>query len=62
MSEQPVPSHTREMAEVATTDFACSKAISVAKALSLTACDFLETPGAAAAAREDFAARGPQAS
>ena len=62
VSEQPVPSHTREMAEVATTDFACSKAISVAKALSLTACDFLEDAEAVAAARKDFAARGPQAS
>ena len=62
VSEQPVPSHTREMAEVATTDFACSKAISVAKALSLTACDFLEDAEAVAAARKDFAARGPQTS
>ena len=60
VSEHPVPSHTREMAEVAATEFACANALSVAKALTLTVCDFLEDPELLTAARAEFQARGGQ--
>lgn len=41
VSEEPVASHTREMAETAITDLALSNALPVAKTLSLTASDLL---------------------
>jgi len=57
VSEHPVPSHSREMSEAATTELAFSNAIAVAKSLSLTACDFLESPELLAAARAEFEER-----
>lgn len=57
VSEQPVPSHSREMSETATTELAFSNAIAVAKSLSLTACDFLENPELLLAARAEFEER-----
>lgn len=57
VSDQPVPSHSREMTETAITDLACSNAIAVAKSLSLTACDFLENPELLRAARAEFEER-----
>ena len=58
VSETPVPSHTRQMTETATTEFARSNALTVAKALSLTACNLLEDPELLKAAKAEFAARG----
>ncbi len=60
VSETPVPSHTREMTETAATEFASSNALTVAQALSLTACDLLEDPQLLAAARAEFTARSPR--
>ena len=61
VSDQPVPSHSREMCETATTDLACSNAIAVAKLLSLTACNFLEDPQLLTAARTEFEERSSAA-
>ena len=58
VSQQPVPSHSREMWETAVTDFAFSSAIAVAKALTLTASDLLCDPELLPAARADFEKRG----
>jgi len=58
VSEQPVPSHSREMAETATSEHALSAAINVAKALTLTACDLLLDPTLLPAARAEFDQRG----
>ena len=58
VSQQPVPSHTREMCESAVTDFALSSAIAVAKTLTLTASDLLRDPALLPAARADFEKRG----
>ncbi len=57
VSDQPVPSHSREMSETATSELACANAIAVAKLLSLTACDFLEDPALLLAARTEFEER-----
>ena len=54
VSEQPVPSHSREMAETAISEYAFSAAINVAKALTLTACDLLLDPTLLPAARAEF--------
>ncbi len=58
VSEQPVPSHSREMAETAISEHALSAAINVAKALTLTACDLLLDPTLLPAARAEFDQRG----
>ena len=60
VSDHPVPSHSREMTETATTDLAFSNAIAVAKSLSLTACDFLEDPDLLLAARAEFGERSKE--
>jgi metal-dependent amidase/aminoacylase/carboxypeptidase family protein len=57
VSEEPVPSHTREMCETAVTGLALSNALSVAKALSMTACDLLLDPPLVDAAKAEFATR-----
>ena len=57
VSETPVPSHSREMCETAITETAFSNAISVAKILTLTACDFLSDPALLQEAQADFAER-----
>ena len=58
VSEQPVASHSREMAETAASEYAFSAAINVAKALTLTACDLLLDPTLLPAARAEFDQRG----
>ena len=58
VSEQPVPSHSREMTETAISEHALSAAINVAKALTLTACDLLLDPSLLPAARAEFDQRG----
>ena len=58
VSEQPVASHSREMAETAVSEHAFSAAINVAKALTLTACDLLLDPTLLPAARAEFDQRG----
>jgi hypothetical protein len=58
VSEEPVAAHSRQMCETAITEFAFSNAINVAKAMALTACDFLTTPDLVAAARAEFNQRG----
>ena len=58
VSEQPVPSHSREMAETATSEHALSAAVNVAKTLTLTACDLLLDPTLLPAARAEFDQRG----
>ncbi len=58
VSEQPVPSHSREMAETATSEHALAAAVKVAKALTLTACDLLLDPTLLPAARAEFDQRG----
>ncbi len=58
VSEQPVPSHSREMTETATTGFALDAAINVAKTMTLTACDLLLDPSLLTAAKSDFDKRG----
>ena len=57
VSETPVASHTRDMCETAITDFALSNALSVAKALSLTASDLLRDVTLVEAAKSEFAER-----
>ena len=58
VSEQPVPSHSREMAESATTQHALDAALTVAKTMTLTACDLLLDPALLPAARKEFEERG----
>ena len=58
VSEHPVASHSREMAEAATTNYALDAAINVAKTMTLTACDLLLNPGLLSAAHADFTKRG----
>ncbi len=57
VSETPVPSHTREMCDTAVTGLALSNALSVAKALSLTATDLLLDPSLVEAAKAEYAGR-----
>ena len=57
VSETPVASHTRDMAETAVTELALSNALLVAKALSLTAGDLLRDPALMEAATAEFADR-----
>ena len=57
VSETPVASHTRDMCETAITDLALSNALSVAKALSLTASDLLRDAALVEAAKSEFAER-----
>ena len=57
VSETPVASHTRDMCETAITDLALSNALSVAKALSLTASDLLRDATLVEAAKSEFAER-----
>ncbi len=57
VSETPVASHTRDMCETAITDLALSNALSVAKALSLTASDLLRDVTLVEAAKSEFADR-----
>ena len=57
VSETPVASHTRDMCDTAITDFALSNALSVAKALSLTASDLLRDITLVEAAKSEFAER-----
>ncbi len=57
VSETPVASHTRDMCETAVTDLALSNALSVAKALSLTASDLLRDVALVEAAKSEFAER-----
>ena len=57
VSETPVASHTRDMCETAITDLALSNALSVAKALSLTASDLLCDVTLVEAAKSEFAQR-----
>ncbi len=57
VSEAPVASHTRDMAETAVTELALSNALLVAKALSLTAGDLLRDPALVETARAEFADR-----
>jgi len=52
-----VPAHSLAMASAAKTDFAQDVAISVAKALALTACDILSDPSLLAAAKKEFTQR-----
>ena len=58
VSEQPVASHSREMAETAVSEYALNAAINVAKAMTLTACDLLLDPNLLPAARAEFEQRG----
>ena len=58
VSEQPVASHSREMAETAVSEYALNAAINVAKAMTLTACDLLLDPNLLPAARTEFEQRG----
>ena len=58
VSEQPVASHSREMAETAVSEYALNAAINVAKAMTLTACDLLLDPNLLPAARAEFEKRG----
>ena len=57
VSEEPVPSHSRQMCETAITETACSNAISVAKILTLTACDLLSDPDLLKEAQAEFTQR-----
>ena len=57
VSEEPVPSHSRQMCETAITETACSNAISVAKVLTLTACDLLSDPDLLKEAQAEFTQR-----
>ena len=58
VSETPVASHSREMTETATSDYAINAAINVAQAMTLTACDLLLDPSTLSAARAEFEQRG----
>ncbi|MDA0263272.1 MAG: M20 family metallopeptidase [Chloroflexi bacterium] len=57
VSEQPVASHSREMAETAATAHAINAAVNVAKTMTLTACDLLLDPALLSAARAEFEQR-----
>ncbi len=57
VSEEPVPSHTRDMCATAITDLALSNALQVAKALSLTAADLMCDATLVEAAKVEFADR-----
>jgi amidohydrolase len=57
VSEQPVASHSREMAETAITEYAINAAINVAKTMTLTACDLLLDSTLLPAARAEFEQR-----
>ena len=57
VSETPVASHTRDMCETAITDLALSNALSVAKALSLTAADLLRDASLVESAKAEYADR-----
>jgi amidohydrolase len=57
VSETPVASHSREMTEIATSEYAINAAINVAKAMTLTACDLLLDPSALSAAHAEFELR-----
>lgn len=57
VSEQPVASHSREMAATAITDYAINAAINVAKTMTLTACDLLLDSTLLPAARAEFEQR-----
>ncbi|MCH7736898.1 MAG: M20 family metallopeptidase [Chloroflexi bacterium] len=57
VSEEPVPSHSREMTETAISDYAINAAINVAKAMALTACDLLLDPNVLSAAQGEFEQR-----
>jgi amidohydrolase len=58
VSETPVASHSREMTETATSEYALNAAINVAKAMTLTACDLLLDPKLLSAAHAEFEQRG----
>ena len=58
VSEDPVASHSREMAETAVTNYALDAAINVAKTMALTACDLLLRPDMLSEAHSDFRNRG----
>jgi amidohydrolase len=57
VATEPVPAHSLAMAAAAKTNYAQDVAISVAKALALTACDILSDPSLLAAAKEEFKQR-----
>ena len=57
VSETPVASHTRDMCATAVTDLALANALSVAKALCLTASDLLRDATLVEAAKTEFAER-----
>jgi len=57
VSEQPVASHSREMAETAITEYAINAAINVAKTMTLTACDLLLDSTLLPSARAEFEQR-----
>ena len=57
VSKTPVASHSREMTETATSEYALNAAINVAKAMTLTACDLLLDPSTLSAAQAEFEQR-----
>ena len=57
VSENPVPSHSRQMCDTAITETALSNALNVAKVLSLTASDLLTDPARLKAAQAEFTQR-----
>ena len=57
VSEESVPGHSIAMTEASKTPFAHDSAIATAKALALTACDLLASPGLLAEERKEFEAR-----
>ncbi len=57
VSDEAVPSHSKEMCETAATESAISRAIAVAKLLALTAGDLLLEPDLLEEARADFERR-----
>ena len=57
VSENPVPSHSRQMCDTAITGTALSNALNVAKVLSLTASDLLTDPARLKAAQAEFTQR-----
>ena len=54
VSENPVASHSREMTQTATTEYALNAAIKVAKTITLTACDLLLDSANTLAAKTEF--------
>ena len=58
VSENPVASHSREMTQTATTEYALNAAIKVAKTITLTACDLLLDSANTLAAKTEFERRG----